>query len=180
MLPEEERNAAVSVPPPPTWSVSVEVVPVTTIGRSNATTTSIVSPQRGAEPERTRSTQSASVSAASAPEKALPPSAAPPVASVIPVASAPVPEHIELTIQEAPPATAVFLGALKLGSAPGPLRLKRGDAPLKLTLKAPGYTPQTIEFVPAASGSLEAKLSKVRGPGKPGPGNGAGELERPY
>ncbi len=123
---------------------------------------------------------SAAPSASDAPAASPPPSAAPPVASVIPVASAPVPEHIELTIQEAPPATAVFLGALKLGSAPGPLRLKRGDAPLKLTLKAPGYTPQTIEFVPAASGSLEAKLSKVRGPGKPGPGNGAGELERPY
>jgi hypothetical protein len=64
--------------------------------------------------------------------------------------------------------------------APGPLRLKRGDAPLKLTLKAPGHTPQTIEFVPAASGSLEAKLTKVRGPNKPGPGGAPKDLENPF
>jgi serine/threonine-protein kinase len=115
------------------------------------------------------------------PASAAPSNPAPePVASVVPVASAQASEHIELTIQEAPPSTAIFLGALKLGMAPGPLRLKRGDAPLKLTLKAPGHTPQTIEFVPAASGSLEAKLTKVRGPSKPGPGSGPGDLERPY
>ena len=130
-------------------------------------------------------------SAAGAPSAPAAPSSAPlpvvipvqPSASAAPSASAPrveqpSAEHIELTILEAPPSTSIFLGALRLGSAPGPIRLKRGDAPLKLTLKAPGYAPQTIEFVPAASGSLEAKLTR---PAKAAPvRGGAGDLENPF
>jgi serine/threonine-protein kinase len=124
-------------------------------------------------------TTAAAASATTAPaaSAALTASAAQ-VATVVPVpvASAQASSEVELTITDAPPGAQVFLGAAKLGEAPGPLRIRRGEGALSLTVKAPGYRPKTLSFIPVASGTMEAKLSKVA---KAGPVVN-GELEKPY
>ena len=108
-----------------------------------------------------------------------------PTASLVP-SSAPASGDVELTLTGAPASAEVFLGALRLGTAPGPLRIKQGTTPLKLTVKASGYTPLTVEFTPVASGSIEAPLTKVAGAAKGTPrqaGGAAGqnhELENPF
>jgi serine/threonine-protein kinase len=103
---------------------------------------------------------------------------APAVPTVVPLttASARLTDEVELTITDAPAGAQVFLGAAKLGEAPGPLRIRRGESPLQLTVKANGYRPKTIEFIPVASGAIEAKLGKIA---KAGPAVN-GDLEKPY
>jgi serine/threonine-protein kinase len=105
-----------------------------------------------------------------------PASAAVPTVVPLPTASARVADEVELTIAEAPAGAQVYLGAAKLGEAPGPLRIRRGESPLQLVIKANGYRPKSIEFIPMASGTIEAKLSKIA---KAGPAVN-GDLEKPY
>ncbi|RYE89934.1 MAG: hypothetical protein EOO75_10970 [Myxococcales bacterium] len=98
---------------------------------------------------------------------------------VVPVVE-PATGQVELTIVQAPPSTEVFLGSTRLGAAPGPLRIRQGTAPLRLTLRAPGHVPRTIEFVPVASGSVEAGLTRQAGKGPTRAPGHPGDLETPY
>ena len=129
---------------------------------------------RGATP-----TPNAAVPAAT-PEAA--PSAAPAVTAASSASAAVVvtPEtaEIEVTIQSTPPHADVYLGTEKLGSAPGPLKLKRGDRPVKLTIKADGFKPAEVDVTPTANVIVPISLNKAAsaGPGKPKK-PGSGELE---
>jgi len=124
--------------------------------------------QSPAPPEATQATQAALAPAT--PVSAPPPSAAP-VVSV-----APAPAEVELTVQSVPATADVYLGAEKLGKAPEPIRMKRGDDRVKLTIKADGYKPTDVEVTPSANAVISVTLTKaLAAPVKPKKPNG--ELE---
>ena len=106
----------------------------------------------------------------------------PPTPAVAPSASAPtvtVANEIELTIQATPANAEVFLGSDHLGTAPGPFKVKRGDAKLKLTLKAEGYKPLDVEVLPVANASIPATLVRVTAaPARTQ--KQSGEIENPF
>jgi hypothetical protein len=56
----------------------------------------------------------------------------------------------------------VYLGGEKIGTSAGTLRIKQGDAPVTLTLKAPGYAPSQVDIVPSANVVVPAKLVRLR------------------
>jgi len=77
-----------------------------------------------------------------------------------------VPAEIELTIDASPKLIDVYLGGAKIGTSASPLRLKRGDARVKLTFKAAGYAPQDMEVPAAANTTVAVKLVKAVSAGK--------------
>jgi hypothetical protein len=83
-------------------------------------------------------------------------------ASAAPVASVAVApaEGVEIKVESVPPAE-VFRGAEKLGAAPGTLIFKRDEGPVKLTFKAAGYQPKTVDVRPASGEPVSVKLTKV-------------------
>jgi hypothetical protein len=100
--------------------------------------------------------------------------AAPAVSSA--PAVTPAPADVEVTVQSTPAGADVYLGNEKLGKAPGPIRMKRSEDKVKLTLKVDGYKPSEVEVTPSANAVISVTLVKiVAGPVKKKPGTG--ELE---
>jgi hypothetical protein len=83
--------------------------------------------------------------------------------------AAPVADEVKLTIQSKPPGVAVYVGDSdeELGTAPGPLLLKRGDQPVTLTFKAPGYASNRVDVTPSGDMIVPVKLEPAA-PGAPG------------
>ncbi|MEJ7732073.1 MAG: serine/threonine-protein kinase [Polyangiaceae bacterium] len=109
------------------------------------------------------------------PERA--PSVAPEAATPAPPARAGPPTHVEVRIDSTPPGAEVWMGATKLGAAPGPFRVPRGEAPVALTVRAEGHRETSVEVVPSANAA--ATVTLVRAAPPPGtskkqkaPGNG--------
>jgi hypothetical protein len=71
-----------------------------------------------------------------------------------------LPPQVELTLRGVPQGAAVMLGDRKLGEAPGPVLLPRGDQPLSLTIVGPGYGPRTLSVTPSAA--LQVELAPER------------------
>jgi serine/threonine-protein kinase len=95
--------------------------------------------------------------AATAATSTVAPSVAPAVS-----ASASTSAEVELTIEtNVSGEVDVWLGTEKLGSAPGIVKLPRGDAKLTLTLKAAGYAPVEIGVTPSASRVVSASLVRL-------------------
>jgi hypothetical protein len=90
-------------------------------------------------------------------------------ADVAPAAPAP-PAEVAIVVKTTPPGAEVFSGTEKLGLAPGPFRLKRGDAILKLTVKKAGYKPEDITVTPSADGEVTVSLNKAPAPRPRAPG----------
>ena len=84
-------------------------------------------------------------------------------ADVVPVAPAtPAPSaEVEIVVKTTPPGAEVFSGTEKLGVAPGPFKLKRGDASLKLTIKKAGWKPGDVTVTPTANAEVEVALEKA-------------------
>ncbi len=97
-----------------------------------------------------------------------------PAAPTATVTQAPagLPAEIELTIASTPREVDVYLGKEKLGTSTKPVYLKRGDEPVKLTLKAPGYVPQDLEVSASDSARVAVTLVKIASPAKKKPGGG--------
>jgi hypothetical protein len=116
-----------------------------------------------------------------APAAAALPERAPAVETPAPPAAAPAPPtHVEVRIESTPPGAEVWMGANKLGAAPGPFRVPRGQAPVALTVRAEGHREASVEVVPSANAAATVTLVRAGPPPgtskKPkGPGNG--ELE---
>ena len=107
--------------------------------------------------------------------------AAPPASSAPPAASTPtvtpsvtpsgVPEvasdatEVELQVDATPVPVEIFRGAEKIGTSAAPLKLKRGEK-VKLTFRAAGYLPTSVEVAPTKSTLLPVTLTKVPA-GKP-------------
>ena len=79
------------------------------------------------------------------------------------------PAEIELSVESVPEHVEVYLGETKLGTAPGPLRLRYGREKLVLVLKAEGYLPQKLELTPTSNRVISARLLKA-GPARPAEG----------
>jgi serine/threonine-protein kinase len=77
------------------------------------------------------------------------------------------PAEIEVTFDATPKEVDVYQGTVKLGSSTGPVKLKRAEGKVKLTLKAPGYAPQEVEVPSSASATVPVTLKKLVGPKKP-------------
>jgi hypothetical protein len=85
--------------------------------------------------------------------------------------------EIALTIDSDPKDAEVFLGAVKLGTAPGPIHVARGNDRLTLTFKAQGYVQKDVDVMPSADGTIKVELRRRHaGGGKPG-GHVSKELE---
>jgi serine/threonine-protein kinase len=103
------------------------------------------------------------------------PVVAPPIATVVPAPSAlAVAADAELTIDSTPKDVEIYLGKEKLGTSAKPLRLKRSDAKVKLTFKAPGYVAQDAEVSTATDAHVAITLVKIGGGHKKA---GGGDLE---
>ncbi len=83
-----------------------------------------------------------------------------PPASSAPIAVTPT-EEIDVTVQAIPAGSEVFLGATRLGAAPGPFKVRRGDEKVKLTVKAAGHKPLDVEFSPSANVVLPVTLVRL-------------------
>lgn len=85
---------------------------------------------------------------------------------------------VSVRVEAVPRHAEIWLGDRKLGEAPGPVQVPRGDRTLQLTLKAPGYRPLDVDVTPAADSKVEAKLQpRAGGARKGGPKAGGGDLE---
>ncbi len=90
-------------------------------------------------------------------------------ASAAPTTTAPpaLSDKIELRIQATPEGMEVFLGERKLGTAPGPIDLPRGDAPLTLTFAAKGYQSKNLPITPSQNVLIPMTLDKSTTVAKP-------------
>jgi hypothetical protein len=108
------------------------------------------------------------------------PSVVPAVTAATSASVAPEPADVELTIEtNVPKGVDVLLDGKSIGSAPGVVKLPRGDAKVTLTLKAPGYVPAEVHVTPSANGVVSAPLTKaaVHAPVRP---RTPGEIENPF
>lgn len=115
---------------------------------------------------------------------ALPVDPAPPVSVVMPSASVPnsatLPEptpDVTISVNTQPARAELYLNDKKVGVAPGPILVPKGDDTLTIQLKSPGFQPQTINFVPNGDQTLRVIMvpQKVRAAG-----NVSRDLENPY
>jgi hypothetical protein len=115
------------------------------------------------------------------------PAPSPPVPAPVEPAAAAVedrvePQHadtVELTVRGAPPGAHVLLGEEVLGDASKPVPLPFGQAPLELTVSAPGYEPFALSVVPDHDGESEVKLKK-RAPRPKAKRSVPSDLENPF
>jgi serine/threonine protein kinase len=104
--------------------------------------------------------------------------AAPPTAAT----SAALPSEVNVTVEGTPPHATVWVGASRVGDAPGPIKLARGEGAVTLTVKADGYAPATADVVPTNDVVVAVKLTKLA----TGAGSATGgkrlnkELESPF
>jgi eukaryotic-like serine/threonine-protein kinase len=126
------------------------------------------------------------VTAANAPPIAEPSAVAPAPNAVAVVATVPSAATVSLVVQTRPEACELYLGDARLGVAPGPFVLPRGDAPLALSVRAPGHKPATLTFVPRSNGTEKVELARVprASPAKDAatssPKRTPSDLERPF
>ena len=85
-------------------------------------------------------------------------------------------DEVEITVQSAVRAD-VYLDTTRLGSTPGPFRLKRSDAKVKLSVRADGYKPADVEVTPTANVVAQVTLVRPTGPSRKRP---PGEIENPF
>jgi serine/threonine-protein kinase len=87
---------------------------------------------------------------------------------------APAPRTITVTVSGVPEGTEVLVGGDIVGTAPGPVQLPRGDAPIVLVFKADGYLPVSRSIAPNRDQPLMLALKKrgaaPTGPTRHGPG----------
>ncbi|MDI1450757.1 serine/threonine-protein kinase [Polyangium sp. 6x1] len=75
--------------------------------------------------------------------------------------------EIELRVQATPENVEVHLGERKLGVAPGPLKIPRGDAPVELTFSAKGHQSKTVSVEPNHSILIPITLEKEKATSQP-------------
>ncbi|MEO6420951.1 MAG: PEGA domain-containing protein [Polyangiaceae bacterium] len=93
------------------------------------------------------------------PESVTPPM---PIAPATPptVVTQAAPSDVAVTVRCVPEHAAIYVGDEKIGTAPGPVKIKRTEK-VKLTLKAEGYTPVDVEVEANQDNTVTVKLTKV-------------------
>jgi len=104
---------------------------------------------------------------------------APPSATV---SVAPLKTEVSVTVRGAPAGAEIWLGAEKLGTAPGPVKLPHDVGTVKLTIKAPGYQAKDFPVETRDDGTVIAALDKEKGSSTAGTGTGKSnkEIENPF
>jgi serine/threonine-protein kinase len=114
-----------------------------------------------------------SAGAAAAPDAAAPAADA---AAAAPDAAAPAPPSVRaevvVTIDGSPPGTEVRRAGVLLGTAPGPVLVRREEAEVMLVLSADGYVPETIAVVPSKDLTRTVKLKPKAAAVRPAPRGG--------
>jgi hypothetical protein len=105
---------------------------------------------------------------------------APPATSVPIVPTVALPQDVLVTVEATPERAGIWLGDEKLGDAPGPVRIKRSDAKVKLAIKAPGHVPQDVEVTPNENTVVSVKLAKKVAPAIPTHTPASREIENPF
>jgi serine/threonine-protein kinase len=105
------------------------------------------------------------------------PAPLPSAPEVAPARAPEPPEPVEIVVQAVPAGVDIYRGDERLGAAPGPVRLARGDAKVTLTLRAAGYKPADVEVVPTANAVVAVTLQKPTVTKKPA---ALGEIEDPF
>jgi serine/threonine-protein kinase len=106
-----------------------------------------------------------------------------PATSVPIVPTVAAPAEVMVTVQAQPEHATIWLGDQKLGDAPGPVKVGRGDAKVKLAIKAPGYLPQDIEVTPNENTVVSVKLVRKvvsSSSGTTHKNSSSGEIEDPF
>jgi serine/threonine-protein kinase len=94
--------------------------------------------------------------------------------------SAPAKPFVDLMLQGAPPGARVLLDGKPIGEAPGPVPLPTGDAPIQLTVTAPGYETGRVAVIPNQAASA-AVMMRRRAPGPASSREGIPrDLENPF
>ncbi|MRG96586.1 serine/threonine-protein kinase [Polyangium spumosum] len=107
------------------------------------------------------------------------PALPPPEPTVVPEA----PVEIELRVQATPENVEVHLGERKLGVAPGPFKIPRGDTPVELTFSAKNHQSKSVSVEPNHNILIPITLDKEKAAAPPRPAGTAktvkdrGELE---
>ncbi len=70
---------------------------------------------------------------------------------------------VAVTFDTVPAAVEIVRAGKRVGVSPGPLLLERGEGPVPLTLRKPGYLPEVIKVVPSADRTMKVRL-KPAGP----------------
>jgi hypothetical protein len=87
---------------------------------------------------------------------------------------------VDLTLQGAPRGARVLLDGKAIGEAPGPVPLPAGDAPLQVTVTAPGYDTGRVAVVPNQAASAMVMMRR-RAPGPASSREGIPrDLENPF
>jgi serine/threonine protein kinase len=79
-------------------------------------------------------------------------------------ASAPVDDHIEITLRGVPEGAQVFAFDRQIGETPAPVRLPSGPKEVELSIVARGFRPKTVKLVPSASQAVDVTLSRAPAP----------------
>jgi len=86
--------------------------------------------------------------------------ASPAVSEPTPAPPPPPDDTVVITIAGAPAGTRVLLRGRVVGTAPGPVRLPRGDAAVELRLEVADHRPRVVTVVPSADATIEARLER--------------------
>ncbi|MDC0742876.1 serine/threonine-protein kinase [Polyangium mundeleinium] len=78
-----------------------------------------------------------------------------------------VPLEIELRVQATPENVEIHLGERKLGVAPGPIKIPRGDAPVELTFSAKGHQSKAVTVEPNHNLLIPITLEKEKATSQP-------------
>jgi hypothetical protein len=78
-----------------------------------------------------------------------------------------VPEPVPLTVRGAPRGARILVDGKAIGEAPGPVSLAFGDAPVQVTVTAPGHEPTTFTVTPDHAVDTSVKLKRRAGARQP-------------
>ncbi|AKV02561.1 serine/threonine protein kinase [Labilithrix luteola] len=83
----------------------------------------------------------------------------PPTASLVAPAPVPVITDVEVRVEGAPPKAKVLVEGKELGEAPGPFKLKRGEA-VKMTVTAKGFKAREVSLTPTENVLVPVSLDR--------------------
>jgi len=87
---------------------------------------------------------------------------------------------VAVTVESNASGSSVWLGAKRVGDAPGPLTLPRGSTEVMLTVKADGYVPSTVTVVPVEDVVVAVKLVRAVATPASGSRRVSKDLENPF
>jgi serine/threonine-protein kinase len=85
---------------------------------------------------------------------------------LVPTAPAAAPD-VSITVNTTPKNAGIYLDGERIGTAPGPVKIKRSAGSVKLAVKEDGYAPKTLDVTTDTDQTLTVNLARIGG--KPAP-----------